>query len=547
VTPLLIGRWSGQNFERRTQILTARDVWSSRRCPVQISTWSNCPGADFSPGSGNVVYQVDGATITDNTYGNPLGRQNGGTNTFFDFSTFDDVEVATGGSVVEQQNSGVTINVVTKRGTNQLKGSARFLYASANWQSDNTSQEAIDQGWEYNDTRFIREYGLELGGPILRDKLWIWGAGSRQDISLSSFNYDQRRRRFRTTTRRWAPSRTPDLELELGHFSRSNRIGGRCGGASCTAARPPETRTELLIPTNFYKIEDSNVFSADLFASIYANYQDVDYTSNPSGGLAPQCAPPFDVAPTGCAQIDFYGNDDGSDGAWHNTWNYFYAKDPQKQANLSVSKFFNTGSINHELKASFNYRTQTADSASGIPGDQLQGYEYSYSSATALISRGVRTIYKTQYLSGTLGDTLTAGNLTVNAGVRYDLQQGKNLPSRSFGNQIFPELLPTVEFHGTEDWQFEYTNWQPRLSATYALGEKKNTLLRGSYAQFADQLGYIVYYGNGTPISNGYYYYWSDSNRDLVRRTSLFGTASTASVSTEFLPGSGPAQPVQEP
>ncbi len=82
-------------------------------------------------GSGNVIYQVDGSTITDNTYGNPLGRQNGGTNTFFDFSTFEDVEVTTGGSLLELQNPGVTINVVTKRGTNELKGSARFRYAAA--------------------------------------------------------------------------------------------------------------------------------------------------------------------------------------------------------------------------------------------------------------------------------------------------------------------------------------------------------------------------------------------------------------------------------
>ena len=138
-----------------------------------------------SKGSGNVVYQVDGATITDNQYGNPFGRQNGGAATFFDFSTFENVEVATGGSILEQQTSGVTINVVTKRGTNQLKGSARYLYAAANWQSNNTPAEATGPGTcRPTSTRYIREYGGELGGPILKDRLWLWAAGSRQDISL---------------------------------------------------------------------------------------------------------------------------------------------------------------------------------------------------------------------------------------------------------------------------------------------------------------------------------------------------------------------------
>src|SRR5262249_32252791 len=120
------------------------------------------------------------------------------------------------------------------------------------------------------------------------------------------------------------------------------------------------------------------------------------------------------------------------------------------------------------------------------------------------------------------GDTITAGNLTVQLGIRYDRQQAKNLPGTSFGNTLVPDLLPTVQYHGAPNWQFDFTNWQPRASATYALGEKKTTLLRGSYAQFADQLGFIGYYASGVPISNGYYYYWTDTNGDhIVQRNEI--------------------------
>ena len=161
-TPLIDTRKveTGRTFtgEELTQIPTARDVWSLiQQVPgVQLDTVNVAGNASAnvggpgltSKGSGNVVYQIDGATITGNGYGNALrGRQNGGTSMYFDFSTLENVEVATGGSLLEQQTSGVTINVVTKRGTNELKGSARFLYASANWQSTNTPQEAIDQGF----------------------------------------------------------------------------------------------------------------------------------------------------------------------------------------------------------------------------------------------------------------------------------------------------------------------------------------------------------------------------------------------------------------
>jgi len=522
-TPLIDTRKveTGQNFSRDelTQIPTARDVYSLiQQVPgVQIDTVNVAGnqsgvagGPDFiSKGSGNVVYQVDGATTTDNTYGNGFQRQNGGTNTFFDFSTFQDVEVSTGGSVVEQQTSGVTINVVTKRGTNALKGAARYLYASGNWQSNNVPQEAVDQGIPTNNTRLIREYGADLGGPIVQDRLWLWFAGSYQTISTNtaSFSSSAGTVSYPQTINlepwsaklNWQISNANSAQL---YYQRSDRTQLNAGASP---SRPIETQLQFTIPTNFYKVEDSHVFSSDLFASIFANYSNPDYTYIANGSR--DCPPvSFSIPCAGDASKDIQYYDD----SFQNNYNYFFAKDPQKQANLQVSKFFNTGKLNHELKFSFNYRQQIGDSATGLPGDQNQGSEYYYSSSnTVLISRGVRPVFKTEIWSGTLGDTITAGNLTVQAGIRYDQQRARNLPGTSYGNTMFPDLLPTVQYHGSPDWQFDFKNWQPRISATYALGEKKNTLVRASYAQFADQLGYIGWYGSGVPISNGYYYYWN--------------------------------------
>ena len=193
---------TGQTFAREqlTEIPTARDVWSLvQQVPgIQLDTVNvagnasaTLGGPSFSNrGSGNVAYAIEGATITDSFYGFALNRQNGGTSIFFDYGTFQDVEVVTGGSSLDQQNSGATINVVTKRGTNTLKGSARFLYASANWQSDNTPESSSADGLQTNSTRFIREYGGELGGPLIEDRLWLWAAGARQDISLSPTTFD---------------------------------------------------------------------------------------------------------------------------------------------------------------------------------------------------------------------------------------------------------------------------------------------------------------------------------------------------------------------
>src|SRR6476646_68142 len=201
-TPLVDSRKveTGVVFTREelTQIPTSRDIYAlMQQVPGiildTVNVGGNASGSvggpDFTTkGSGNVTYLVDGATTTDNSYGAFQGgqaRQNGGTNLYFDFDTFDQVSVSTGGSLLDLQTPGTTINVVTKRGTNDFKGSARFLYASDRWQATNIPKEAVDEGFQTNSTRFIREYGAEIGGPIVKDRLWLWGSGSRQDISLN--------------------------------------------------------------------------------------------------------------------------------------------------------------------------------------------------------------------------------------------------------------------------------------------------------------------------------------------------------------------------
>jgi len=513
-TPLIDTRkvQTGATFAREelSDIPTSRDVYAlMQQVPgVQLdsvnvagSASGRAGGPDFSTkGSAGVTYSLDGATVTDNSYGTFNGgqaRQNGGTPMYFDFESFDQVEVATGGSLLDLQTPGVTINVVTKRGTNQFKGSARYFYVADRWQSSNLPQEAIDQGFETDSTRFIREYGAELGGPLIKDRLWIWGAGSRQDIGLNKTGEDPEGKQLTSDTKiqPWTTKLNAQVSSEnaLSFYYQYSKRFEKGVATFLPASRPPETREVLDIPTHFFKLEDNHVFSPDLVASVFASYQNPRYFDLPQGSTA--------------LQTVYY------DGIYHNSWETYTTRNPQYQANATVSKFFNTGKVNHELKASFNYRRQVNDSASAWPGDQIFGSEFS-TYALAAVTRGVRAIFKTEYYTGTLGDTLTADRLTVNAGVRYDVQLGKNLPSQAPANPTFPELLPTVVYHGDTGTPFNYKNWQPRVSATYALGKDRNTLLRTSYARYADQLGFVVYQMNGLPIVSGAYYYWNDTNHD---------------------------------
>ena len=53
----------------------------------------------------------------------------GASPTYFDFGAFQEITVTTGGTDLAMQTGGVGINLVTKRGTNNFHGGARYMVA----------------------------------------------------------------------------------------------------------------------------------------------------------------------------------------------------------------------------------------------------------------------------------------------------------------------------------------------------------------------------------------------------------------------------------
>ena len=518
-TPLLDTRKTetGVTFAQAElqEIPTTRDVYAMmQQVPgIQMDVpnvagihTADIGGPNFTTkGSGQSAYTMDGVTITDNSYGAYDGGQNGASPIYFDFDTFQELQIATGGGNLDLQTPGASINIVTKRGTNQIKGSAHYYYTSDRWESDNTPAEAAAEGINTDKLRFVRDYGVEIGGPIVKDRVWIWGSAGRQDFGLTPAGFDFYGNRFDTDIEINPYNAKLDAQIvpsnSVNLFYTHSKRGQPNQGAS--SIRPPDTLRNLYIPADLYKIEDSQVFSPSLFASANYSYMKVLYHQQPVSGNDIQALwTNYDVpgvGPTG----------------WHNSYRYLETSNPQHQANVSGSKFFTTGDVNHELKFGFGYRHQLNDSASAWPGQQVWGSIYS-SSAYAAVTRGVDTRFEMEYAHALLGDTATIGNLTVSAGLRYDYQRGRNLASTGFGNQMFPEILPTETNADDPNYPFQFHDLEPRVSVTYALGKDKKTLLKASYARFADQLGTVVYQLNGFPLTAGVYYPWVDANNDHI-------------------------------
>jgi hypothetical protein len=459
------------------KIPTARDPWAIlQSTPGVLTDRINVGGNEsgqqsqyVGPGSSGdqAVWSVDGVVITDMA---ALGSSPA----YYDFDAFEEMQVTTGGSDSTLATGGVVLNMVTKRGTNEWRGSGRFFDTDQKWQSNldagniefGPNQATFKQG---NRIVSVRDYGAELGGPIVKDRLWIWGSYGRQKVDLLTIADVSDFTDLKTENVKLNAQILPSNSATLFYFNSDKTKIGRNAGPT----RPQETTWDQghfgKTPTA-YKAEDTHIFSSSFYLTgLY---------SVVNGG--------FELAPEGGLDATSYWDENL---VWHNTFFLNQTERPQKQYKADASNFFNTGSLSHELKFGAGYRQADVTSLSRWGG---AGINFApglfFNEETIALSRDGGASVRTNYTSVYGQDTLTVGNLTANIGVRYDRQDGDNLARSLPASRIAPTVLPAVSIP-TSDIGFSWTDITPRLGLTYALGAERKTLLRASYSRFADQLG----------------------------------------------------------
>jgi outer membrane receptor protein involved in Fe transport len=113
-------------------------------------------------------YIIDGLSTTDARYGTS------GTNLTMNF--VEEVQVMTGGYSAEfGRSTGGVFNVITKSGSNDLRGDVFAYFADDSWVSDRITRS--QKGTSFGADRVENmDFGLAIGGPIMRDRLWFFGA-----------------------------------------------------------------------------------------------------------------------------------------------------------------------------------------------------------------------------------------------------------------------------------------------------------------------------------------------------------------------------------
>jgi len=466
------------------KIPTARDPWAIlQSTPGVLTDRINVGGnesgqqSDYvGPGAAGTqsVWAIDGVVVTDMA---ALGSSPA----YYDFDSFAEMQVSTGGSDSTLATGGVTLNMVTKRGTNEFRGSARYLKADNDWQS-NTSFDRKDLGqagpWNSGKAQppfkagnrivSVEDYGAEVGGPIVKDRLWIWGSYAKPKVELLTVADVSDKTTLESYNVKLNGQIASNNSATV-FMLQSNKVKlGRNAGPTRTQ---PTTwdQSDFGDKPTAGKIEDTHIFNSNFYLTGLYSVVNGGFQFNPEGGTS--------VSPWR-----------GPGKVWHNSYVLFHTERPTKQGKADGSAFFNTGNVSHELKFGAGYRMAEVTSLSRWPGAGFEIYVGYPNLQYAVLSRDAAPASKTKYTSGYAQDTVTFGNMTINGGLRFDRQTGVNEAQDVAANPVFPDLLPSVHYNGA-DAGFTWSNLTPRLGLTYALGKERKTLLRASYSRFADQLG----------------------------------------------------------
>ncbi len=98
------------------------------------------------------------------------------TGNYSDYSSYEEAKIQTFGNDAEVPTRGVAINAVAKSGGNNFHGSGFAAFSNSKFQTSNLDAALIAQGvTEGDQLQYRGDWSFELGGPIVKNKIWFWG------------------------------------------------------------------------------------------------------------------------------------------------------------------------------------------------------------------------------------------------------------------------------------------------------------------------------------------------------------------------------------
>ncbi len=464
---------TGANVTREElqSIPTARDPWVILElAPGILVDRENVGGSEsgqqsnfVARGSGRAEtsWNIDGVNITDQV-------STGASPKYYDFDSFAEMQIQTAANDVTSLTGGVQINFVTKRGGNKFSGGGRLYYTHEKLQDENVPPELEAKGYTGNRIDYIADYGFNIGGPIVRDKLWFWTSYGVQDINQYNI--------IGLTDKTLLKGFIFKLNAQLGkhraefyfNWDTKEKEGRSRSGGELDAW---ESKWHQTSDHPLYKIQDEFEVG-NLFVSFKASYFAGGFTLDPYGGRN---------------NIAYY---DGALKRYWGTYYYYDTKRPQYFAQLLGNYFLeNFLGGNHEIKIGVEYKFADHERVRDYYSQRL--YFYNGVSKYAYIYRDSIVKYYYKRFSAFIQDIFDYGNFTFLLGLRYDRQWGGTGASHADGTTVSwagQYNLPPVDTEARE-LNFKWNTFSPRLGVIYDLshGEGK-TVVKANFSIYGSQL-----------------------------------------------------------
>ena len=134
--------------------------------------------------------QIDGASNNSAFF----NEQRGGVYTPFIFGadTIKELQIVTNGFDVQYGQAGATVNAVTKTGTNEFAGSALWQMRKTSWSAKPQAVPFESKPTIFNNPNNLQRFNdstnvnFNVGGPIIKDKLWYFGGVERFHKSITA-------------------------------------------------------------------------------------------------------------------------------------------------------------------------------------------------------------------------------------------------------------------------------------------------------------------------------------------------------------------------
>jgi hypothetical protein len=374
---------------------------------------------------------------------------------FFNYNIIDEVQLGGLGQPAEYGGfSGAVVNTITKSGGNRFSHLSEMRFTNKSLSGDNTTEEikALNPGLaDPGLTKSMSDYTVQMGGPVLRDKLFFFGSVQRY-----SLNTDPTGPRTKSTevsprlnlkfTAQPTPSDTITASMQYDAYN----IVGRTGVIPARAALDWQTRTEeapdWIWNAQYRKVLGSSAFFEAKFMG-YTGYYDLT---------------PLDLTP---------GHYDGDTGAYSGGASWISQHDRgRNQLNASVSKYARAAGT-HNFKFGVEIERSTVrerfEYAGGVyyydyGGEPYIAYNYSYD----LKGKNKRESFYAQ-------DQWKMSRFTASLGVRADRIRGD---ASATGKELFSTFSVA-----------------PRLGLVWDLTGKGTSVVRGFYGQLVDGPDYNIY------------------------------------------------------